>query len=106
MLVLGALGWSIWFHAAYGSYPGIDVGDRITWCGHDFHASVTDLTREEAQDPPTHLPKFRYPPVWHQATVYAVMRTTADLAAQPGASCASELYLRTGPDRYTRYLPG
>ena len=106
-VLLGLLGWSVWFRAAYGSLPGMDIGDRITWCGHDFRASVTDLTGEEANDDPAQplVPAFRYPPVWSQATVHAAMRPAAELAAEPGLPCAAELYVRTGPDRYTRYLP-
>ncbi len=106
-VLLGLIGWSAWFRAAYGSLPGQDVGDRITWCGHDFRASVTDLTGKEANDDPEHplMPAFQYPPVWPQATVHAALRPTSELAAEPGLACAPELYVRTGQDRYTRYLP-
>jgi hypothetical protein len=107
MLVLGLVGWSGWFRVTYGSFPGLEVGQRITWCGHDFHATVTDLTRDEADDDPTHplVKAFAYPPVWHKATVFAAMRPAADLAADPTVPCAPELYVRTGNDRFTRYLP-
>ncbi|GAA0620326.1 hypothetical protein GCM10009547_23630 [Sporichthya brevicatena] len=104
---LGLLGWSAWFRMAYGSFPGEDIGDRITWCGHDFRASVTDLTGQEANDDPANplVPAFKYPPVWPQSTVHAAMRTAEELAADPTLPCAPELYVRTGSDRYTRYLP-
>jgi hypothetical protein len=106
-VLLGLIGWSGWFRVAYGSFPGMGIGDRITWCGHDFHSSVTDLTAAEANDDPEHplLPAFKYPPVWTKATVHAAMRPAAELAAQPDLPCAPELYVRTGQDRYTRYLP-
>jgi hypothetical protein len=108
MLVLGLLGWSGWFRVTYGSFPGQSVGDRITWCDHDFKASVADLTRAEADDDPAHplVNSFKYPPVWHKATVLApALRPSAELAADPSLPCADELYVRTGHDRYTRYLP-
>lgn len=106
-VLLGLIGWSAWFRVTYGAFPGMGLGDRITWCGHDFRASVTDLTGVEANDDPAKplRPAFKYPPVWHQATVHAALRPAAELAAQPDLPCASELYVRTGQDRYTRYLP-
>ena len=106
-MLLGLIGWSVWFRTTYGSFPGMEVGDRITWCGHDFRASVSDLTTEEANDDPAHplVPAFKYPPVWNRATVHAAMRPAAELAANPALPCAPELYVRTGEDRYTRYLP-
>lgn len=106
-ILLGLIAWSGWFRITYGSFPGMGIGDRISWCGHDFDASVTDLTAAEANDDPAQplLPAFRYPPVWHKATVHAAMRPAAELAAQPRLPCAEELYVRTGSDRYTRYLP-
>ncbi len=106
-VLLGLIGWSGWFRVTYGSFPGMGIGDRITWCGHDFYSSVTDLTAEEANDDAEHplRPAFKYPPVWHKATVHAAMRPAAELAAQPDLPCAPELYVRTGEDRYTRYLP-
>ena len=107
MVVLGLIGWSGWFRVTYGSFPGMNVGDRITWCGHDFHASVTDLTGAEANVDPAHplVAAFKYPPVWHRTTVFAAVRPAAEIAARPELPCAAELYARTGQDRYTRYLP-
>lgn len=107
MLILGGLGWAAWFHHTYGSFPGLQVGDRITWCGQDYRQSVTDLTAAEANVDPTKpiRPLFTYPPVLPQVTVYAAPRTPAELRADPALPCAPALYLRTGTDRWTRYLP-
>lgn len=106
-VLLGLAGWSGWFRLTYGSFPGMGVGDRIIWCGHDFHASVTDLTAEEANDDPDHplMPAFTYPPVWPKATIHAAMRPASYLATRPGLPCDDELYVRTGAGRFTRYLP-
>lgn len=105
--VLGGGGYAGWYRVTYGSLPGLDIGDRITWCQTDFRRSVTDLTAAEvAADPgPPIVAAFRYPPVLARSTVYAAMRPTAELANNPTLACAPELYVRTGPDRYTRYLP-
>lgn len=109
MAVLGGIGYSGWFRHSYGSWPGLDVGDRITWCGHDFHPAVTDLTRSEvdaAAEPQRPIvPAFRYPPVLPQATVLAAMRSSAEQAQEPTVPCAPTLYVPTGPDRFTSYLP-
>lgn len=107
VLLLGSVGYAGWFRHTYGSFPGLGIGDRIIWCQTDFRRSVTDLAAAEVGIDPARpiIPAFRYPPVLAQGTVYASMRSPAELAQNPGLPCAAELYLRTGQDRYTRYLP-
>jgi hypothetical protein len=107
VLALGGLGYAGWFRVTYGSFPGLDIGERITWCGTDFRRTVTDLTATEFTAEPGRpiVPAFRYPPVLPRDTVYAAMRPAAELAENPALACAPELYVRTGPDRYSRYLP-
>lgn len=107
VLTLGGVGYAGWFRVTYGSFPGLDIGDRITWCDTDFRRTVTDLTETEVATDPGHpiVPAFRYPPMLARDTVYAAMRPAAELAKNPALACAPELYVRTGPDRYTRFLP-
>lgn len=104
---LGGVGFAGWFRYSYGSWPGMEVGGRITWCERDWRVEVTDMTRVEAenQDPDRPLrPVFDYPPVLPQSQVYAVLTSTAQRARDPEAGCAPRLYVQTGPDRFSSYV--
>jgi hypothetical protein len=92
-------GYGAGFHHRYGSWPGLDVGDRIHWCGQQYRASVTDLTLSEVNTEPGHSVEqlFSYPPHLPRADVFGL--------ATPAGSCPSALYVDSGSDRYTKYLP-
>jgi hypothetical protein len=93
------VGWSVGFQRAYGTCPGTDVGDRINWCNRAYKVAVTDLTDVEAnQGLKGQLETlFSYPPHLPRRDVLGVP------VAAPG--CPEQLFIRTGPDRYTKYLP-
>ncbi|MGQ0844109.1 MAG: hypothetical protein ACT4QF_08225 [Sporichthyaceae bacterium] len=96
--VAAAVGWSLAFHSNYGSWPFLDVGERISWCGRDYEQSVTDMTIDEvnAKNDPDVGQLFRYPPKLSQQTVLG----------SPGP-CPDRLYIRASSDRYTEFLaPG
>lgn len=95
------IGWAIGFQRAYGTWPGLDVKDRINWCGHVYRIAVTDLTAAEVNSPdPTHPVQimFSYPPHFPRRDVLAI--PPSDPNACPGA-----LYIHSASDRYTKYLP-
>lgn len=96
--VAAAVGWSVAFRQNYGSWPFLDIGDRITWCGQDYKQSVTDLTTPEVlranQDRQVeHL--FAYPPQLAKQNV---------LGVRMPQGCTDRIYIRTAPDRYTEFL--
>ena len=96
--IAAAIGWSVAFRQNYGSWPFLEIGDRITWCGQDYKQSVTDMTTPEvlkANQQRQVEPLFRYPPQLARKNVLGV-RT------QQG--CTDRLYLRAATDRYTEYL--
>jgi len=98
-VVAAAVGWSLAFHRNYGTWPFLDIGDRIAWCGTDYERSVTDLTLSEvnAKKPQPVEPLFRYPPHLSRQNV---------LGVPPTRGCPDRLYVRTSSDRYTEFLPG
>jgi hypothetical protein len=99
MGVAAVAGYGLGFHHSYGSWPGLAVGDRIHWCGQDYRAAVTDLTLTEVNTDPSHPVEqlFSYPPHIPRADVYGI--------PTPAGSCPSALYVHSGSDRYTKYLP-
>jgi hypothetical protein len=102
LLVLGAaVAAAIAFQRAYGTWPGLDVNNRINWCHKVYRVAVTDLTLAEVNTDPAHPvePLFRYPPHLPRRDVLGV-----PTAGSP-ATCPGALFIRVGSDRYTRYLP-
>jgi len=91
------IGWSIGFDRSYGTWPGLDVGDRINSCGKVYRVAVTDLTQGEVNDGQVVEPLFEYPPQIPRREVYGVP------AAAP--ACPAALFIHTGADRWTKYLP-
>ncbi len=96
-VVAAAVGWSLAFRQNYGTWPFMDVGDRITWCGQDFKESVADLTLAEVNSHNSKpvQPMFEYPPQLSKQNV---------LGAPVDRGCTDRLYIRTASDRYTEYL--
>jgi hypothetical protein len=86
--------------AAYGTWPFMDVGDRINWCGQVYRVAVTDLTWAEVNNGASSAvqPLFNYPPRLPRREVYGIPPTTP-------TACPTQLFIHTGTDRYTKYLP-
>jgi len=104
LAVAAAVGWSIGFQRAYGTWPGLDVGSRINWCGRVYHVAVTDLTLSEVNTDPQHPVQrlFRYPPYIPRRDVLGVPPAGG---GDPAVVCPGALFIRIGADRYTKYLP-
>ncbi len=97
MTVAAIGGYGLGFHHRYGSWPGLDVGDRINWCGQQYQSSVTDLTLSEVNTSDRPVEQlFSYPPHLPRADVYGL--------PTPAGSCPTALYIHSGSDRYTKYL--
>jgi hypothetical protein len=102
LAALAAAGvWAVQFQQAYATWPGMDVGNRINWCGKVYRVAVTDLTWAEVNDGSGSVvqPLFEYPPHIPRREVYGL---------EPAGSipCPVELFIHTGADRYTKYLAG
>jgi hypothetical protein len=97
LAVAAAGGWSAGFQRSYGTWPGLDVKDRINWCARVYRTTVTDLTWVEVdRDSKSPLQVlFSYPP-------YFPRRAVLGVRPEPGG-CPAALYIRTGFDRYTKY---
>lgn len=96
--VAAAVGWSLAFHRNYGTWPFLDVGERISWCGQDYRESVTDLTVNEvtaSSNGRQVQPLFRYPPQLSKQNV---------LGVPVERGCPERLFIRAASDRYTEYL--
>lgn len=104
--LVGAAALTGWFYYSYDAWPGLGIGDRISWCGHDYRLAVTDLSAAEANTDPEHslAPAFRYPPMWSQEQVYAALGSAVPRTDDPTPPCLPTLYVQTGPDRYTSYV--
>lgn len=104
-VVVGSAALAGWFYYSYDALPGLGIGDRISWCGHDYRLAVTDLSQDEASTDREHplAPAFRYPPIWSQEQVYAAIGSPAARTADATPPCWPTLYVQTGPDRYTSY---
>jgi hypothetical protein len=104
LIVLAALAtaavWAVDFQQSYGAWPGMDVGDRINWCGKVYRVAVTDLTWAEVNDGSGVVvePLFRYPPQLPRREVYGIPPTVP-------TTCPTAVFIHTGTDRYTKYLP-
>jgi hypothetical protein len=100
MAVAAVGGYGLGFHHQYGSWPGLDVGSRIHWCAQQYRSSVTDLTLSEVNDAtPAHPVEqlFVYPPHLPRVDVWGV--------PTPAGTCPTALYVDSGSNRYTKYLP-
>ena len=105
-VVLGAGAFVFWYRATYNVLPGQAASTRVHWCGRDYEstggtvnwgqASIQEHTGVEG---PIVL-VGHYPPLGHQAALYAIpVRPLND-----GAPCATDIYLKAGPDRYRSYV--
>jgi hypothetical protein len=94
-----------WYRATYNVLPGQSASTRVHWCGRDYEwaggtSSWTQLTARESG--PVRL-VGRYPPLGGRAGLYAVV-TPASQRAPGDPTCATAVYLRSGPDRYRPYV--
>jgi hypothetical protein len=102
LAVFAAGGFVLWYRAYYNIFPGQDATARVHWCERDYQ---NDGGPPETWRQVTAEWRFpvravgRYPPLgWPGQQLFAAIYP----GAQPG-SCATVVYLRTGPDRYQSY---
>ena len=105
MMLAAAVCFTFWYRDAYKVMPGQGASDRVHWCGRDYEwaggtSSWTQLTARESG--PVRL-VGRYPPLGSRAGLYAAL-TPASQRAPGDPTCATAVYLRSGPDRYRPYV--
>jgi hypothetical protein len=103
VLVLAVVGgFALWYRSYYNIWPSQDATARVHWCERDYQndGGPTETWRQVTAGSPSSVRSFgRYPPLGVPGQqLFAVLLPDA----QP-SSCATVIYLRTGPDRYQSY---
>src|ERR1017187_1437459 len=107
LIVLAAGGLVVWYRQTYYTWPGEGAADRVRWCRRDYQ---TDGVSPQGWRQITAQQRFPiravgwYPPLGpHRELLAAVYPRAQRLSSSPPPSCATVVYLRTGPDRYEAF---
>jgi hypothetical protein len=103
LVVVAAGIFALWYRQTYNVWPGQAASARVHWCGRDYqYQGGTQNWRQitsQARWPVRAV--SRYPPLgWARQQLFAAIYPGA---LQSPSSCATLVYLRTGPDRYRTY---
>jgi hypothetical protein len=104
LAIIAAGGLAVWYRSVYNVWPGMGASARVHWCGRDYQYSGDPAQSwrqisSQAQWP-IHAVGL-YPPLgWSRQELFAA---TYPQALRSSASCATVVYLRTGPDEYRVY---
>jgi hypothetical protein len=103
-VVLVAAGiFALWYRQTYNVWPGQAASARVHWCGRDYQ--YQDATQTWRQI--TSQARWRVRAVsWYPPLGLArqqLFAATYPRALRSPYSCATSVYLRTGPDRYRIY---
>ena len=102
LVIFAVGGFAAWYRMYYNIWPGQDATARVHWCERDYQ---NDGGRPETWHQLAAETRFpvrgfgRYPPL-------GLPGQQLFAAIYPGAqasSCATVVYVRTGPDRYQSY---
>jgi hypothetical protein len=102
LISVAAGGFIFWYRAYYNVWPGQDATARVHWCERDYQndgppAETWRQVTAENRGPVRAL--GRYPPLgWPGQELFAALFTDP----QP-SSCATVIYVRTGPGKYQAY---
>jgi hypothetical protein len=103
LVVVGAGGFTFWYRTVYNVMPGQGASDRVHWCGRDYEYEGPPLTLRQARSQAGRPLQTEgpYPPL-------DLSRDELFAAAYPAGqklstSCATLVFLRTGPDSYKPY---
>jgi hypothetical protein len=105
VVLLAAAASVFWYRATYNVLPGHAASTRVHWCGRDYERAGRTSSwaqRTARESGPVQL-AGRYPPLGSRAALYAVVIPASQRA--PGdPTCATAVYLPSGPDRYRPYV--
>jgi hypothetical protein len=103
-LVLVAAGiFALWYHQTYMVWPGQAASAQVHWCGRDYQYQGGTQTWRQITS------QARWPVravSWYPPLGLARQQLFAAIypkALRSPSSCATSVYLRTGPDRYRAY---
>jgi hypothetical protein len=104
LVVLAAAAcFTVWYRGVYDVMPGQGASGRVHWCGRDYEYEGPPVTRHQAQAQagfPLHA-EGSYPPL--ALSRDALLAATYPAGLKSPASCATLVFLRTGPDAYKPY---
>jgi len=107
VMIVTALGLAVWYRATFNVWPGQSVSSRLRWCGRDYddYGDPPQTLRQiSAGQPYPVRPVGQYPPLaFSSQELYAAVVPEAERPAAGLDSCATVVYLRTGPDAYRAY---
>ena len=107
VMIVTALGLAVWYRATFNVWPGQSVSSRVHWCGRDYddYGDPPQTLRQISAGQPNPVrPVGQYPPLaFSSQELYAAMVPEAERQAAGLDSCATVVYLRTGPDAYQAY---
>jgi hypothetical protein len=104
LVVAGAAVFALWYHATYDALPGQSATGRVHWCGRDYEYEGPPLTRQQAVAQaqwPLHA-EGSYPPL--ALSRDELLAATYPARLKVSTSCATSVFLRTGPDSYKPYV--
>jgi hypothetical protein len=103
LMVVGAALFTVWYRHVYNVLPGQSASGRVHWCGRDYQVEGPPVTRQQALADagwPLHA-EGTYPPLSLSREV--LLAATYPAGLKTSTSCATLLFLRTGPDVYKPY---
>ena len=103
LAVLGTAFFTVGYRTVYNVLPGQGASGRVHWCGRDYEYYGPPMTRQQASSQ-AGVPlraEGSYPPLaWTRDELFAA---TDPAGQQVSTSCATLVFLRTGPDTYAPY---
>jgi hypothetical protein len=103
VVLVGAAGFTLWYRTVYNVMPGQGASGRVHWCGRDYEHEGPPLTHQQAVAQ-AQLPlraEGYYPPL--ALSRDALLAATYPAGQKLPTSCATLVFLRTGPDVYKQY---
>jgi hypothetical protein len=103
LVVVGAACFTFWYRTVYNVMPGQGASDRVHWCGRDYEYEGAPLTRQQAWSQAGRPPQAEgsYPPLGLSRD--ELLAATYPDRQRLSTSCATLVFLRTGPDSYKPY---
>jgi hypothetical protein len=100
-LLFAVGGFTLWYRGTYNVFPGQSADSRVHWCNRDYDNYASALSLRQVEDGASWPVRVvgNYPPL-------ALHRDQLLAEVYPGPhiySCATAVYLHTGPDRYAGY---
>lgn len=102
LVIIAAGGFALWYRAYYNIWPGQDATARVHWCERDYQDDGPPAQTWRQVSAGSRWPVRdvgRYPPLGFPGEELVA-------AIYPGArpsSCATVVYVRTGPGKYQPY---